>query len=60
MWEKAKELHRQKIEAKKFGKPSFGNSGGFGSTTSYTPAPSVAEVINVSNDIKTNSYTAAQ
>ncbi|XP_044765096.1 coatomer subunit delta [Coccinella septempunctata] len=60
MWEKAKELQRQKIEAKKLGKPSFGNSGGFGSTTSYTPTPSVGDIVNVSNDIKTSSYTAAQ
>ncbi|KAK9881564.1 hypothetical protein WA026_016439 [Henosepilachna vigintioctopunctata] len=60
MWEKAKELQRQKIEAKKMGKPSFGNSGGFGNNTGYTSAPSVGDIANVSNDVKTTSYTPSQ
>ncbi|XP_028155524.1 coatomer subunit delta [Diabrotica virgifera virgifera] len=60
MREKAKELQRQKIEAaKKGGKTSFGSSGGFGSSTGYTPTPSVGDVANQTNDVKTSSYTPA-
>lgn len=58
MREKAKELQRQRMEAaKKGGKPSFVNSGGFGSSNSYTPAPTVGDV---TNDIKPPSYTPMQ
>ncbi|KAL3275968.1 hypothetical protein HHI36_020700 [Cryptolaemus montrouzieri] len=60
MWEKAKELQRQKIEAKKMGKPSFGSSSGFGSGGGYTPAPSVGDTANISNDVKPPSYTTTQ
>lgn len=60
MWEKAKELQRQKIEAKKLGKSSFGNSGGFGTATTYNATSSVGDVVNASNDMKTSSYAAPQ
>lgn len=60
MREKAKELQRQKMEAaKKGGKPSFGSSAGFGSSTGYTPAPTVGDVANISNDVKPPAYIAA-
>lgn len=62
MREKAKELQRQKLEmSKKGGKPSFGSSGGFGNSSSgYIPTPSVAEPVNLTNDIKPPSYSAPQ
>jgi len=61
MREKAKELHRQRMEtAKKGGKPSFGGSGGFGSSTGYTPSPVVGDVANSANEIKPPSYTSVQ
>ncbi|EFA00195.2 coatomer subunit delta [Tribolium castaneum] len=60
MREKAKELQRQRMEANKKGvKPSFGSSGGFGSSSGYTPAPSVGDVANISNDIKPPAYSSA-
>lgn len=62
MREKAKELQRQRMEAaKKGGKPAFGgSSGGFGSSAVYTPAPSIGDMANISNDIKPPSYTSVQ
>lgn len=61
MREKAKELQRQRMEANKKGvKPSFGSSGGFGSSSGYTPAPTVGDVANISNDIKPPAYSAPQ
>lgn len=60
MREKAKELQRQRMEAaKKGGKPSFGNSGGFGSNT-FTSTPVVGDMANITNDVKTPTYTPAQ
>jgi hypothetical protein len=61
MREKAKELQRQRMEAAKKGvKPSFVNSGGFGSSSGYTPAPSVGDIANISNDVKLPAYSAPQ
>lgn len=61
MREKAKELQRQRMEAaKKGGKPAYTTSGGFGSSTGYTPAPSVGDIANVSNDVKPPTYTSVQ
>lgn len=59
MREKAKELQRQRMEAaKKGGKPSFGSSGGFGSSSnSYTPS-AIADITTV-NDLKP-AYTPVQ
>lgn len=58
MREKAKELQRQKMEAsRRGGKPSFGSTAGFGSSTGYTPSPSVGDIANVSNDVKPPSYS---
>lgn len=61
MMEKAKELQRQRMEAAKKGiKPSFGSSGGFGTTSNnYTPTTSV-DVVNVQNDVKPPSHSIAQ
>ncbi|XP_019864817.1 coatomer subunit delta [Aethina tumida] len=60
MREKAKELQRQKMDATRKGiKSSFGGGSSFGNSSSYTPAPSVGDVANVSNDVKP-SYTPAQ
>ncbi|XP_057658083.1 coatomer subunit delta [Diorhabda carinulata] len=57
MREKAKELQRQKLEAAKKGiKPTFGSSGGFGSSTGFTPTPTIGDVANQNNDVKP-SYT---
>lgn len=60
MREKAKELQRQRMEAaKKGGKLSFGNSGGFGSSNSYTPTPAIMEMAK--NDVLSPpSYTPVQ
>ncbi|CAH0547929.1 unnamed protein product [Brassicogethes aeneus] len=58
MREKAKELQRQKIDAKKSGiksSSSFGSGSSFGNS-SYTPTPSVGDVSNASNDVKPPSY----
>lgn len=61
MREKAKELQRQRMEAaKKGGKPAFSTSGGFGSSTGYTPTPSIGDMANISNDIKPPSYSSVQ
>lgn len=61
MREKAKELQRQRMEAaKKGGKPAFSTSGGFGSSTGYTPTASVGDIANTSNDVKPPTYTAVQ
>ena len=61
MREKAKELQRQRMEAaKKGGKPVFSSSGGFGSSTGYTPAPSIGDMANISNDVKPSSYSNIQ
>lgn len=58
MREKAKELQRQRMEAaKKGGKPSFGGSGGFGSSTGYTPALTVGDLANSNNEVKPPSFT---
>lgn len=43
---------------KKGGKPAFSNSGGFGSSTGYTPTPSIGDIANQVNDVKPPSYTA--
>lgn len=61
MMEKAKELQRQRMEAAKKGiKPSFGSSGGFGTTSNnYTPSPSV-DVVSVQNDVKPPSHSTTQ
>lgn len=61
MREKAKELQRLRMEAtKKGGKFSYNiNSSGFGSSTGYS-APSVADVSNVTNDVKPYNYTSTQ
>lgn len=58
MWEKAKELQKQKLEAKKMGKPSFGSSGGFGSSTGYTPTPIIGDKANIA-EIKSTNYTSS-
>lgn len=59
MREKAKELQRQRMEATKKGIKSsaYNSSGGFGSSTGYTPTPSVGDTANVSNDVKPSSYS---
>jgi len=57
MREKAKELQRQRMEAaKKGGKAAFSTSGGFGSSTGYTPAPSIGDMANITNDVKPSTY----
>ncbi|KAF5296052.1 hypothetical protein FQA39_LY12674 [Lamprigera yunnana] len=61
MREKAKELQRQRMEAaKKGGKPSFNTSGGFGSSTGYTPSPSIGDMANINNEVKPPSYSSIQ
>lgn len=58
MREKAKEFQRQRMEAAKKGvKPSFGSSGGFGSSNSYTPPSAIGDM--AVNDLKP-AYTPVQ
>jgi hypothetical protein len=61
MREKAKELHRQRMEADKKGvrSPGFGG-GGFGSSTNYSAAPVVGDSASVPADINKSSFTAIQ
>jgi hypothetical protein len=61
MREKAKELHRQRMEANKKGvkSPGFGG-GGFGSNTGYSAAPAVGDSASIPADINKPSFTAMQ
>jgi hypothetical protein len=60
MREKAKELQRQRMEAKKGVKsPGFGG-GGFGSNTGYSPAPIVGDTASIQADVNKPSFTVIQ
>jgi hypothetical protein len=60
MREKAKELHRQRMEANKKGVKSPGFGGDFCSNTGYFPPPIVGDSASIQADINKPSFTAIQ